>query len=77
MYKKAARKVRIEVLWGKVQMIKNELQYIMPNEKLVNEALRIALGEINATSSIEKFLEKLGSSMHCDRIYIFEGKCTS
>ena len=77
MYKKVARKVRIEVLWGKVQMIKNELQYIMSNEKLVNEALRIALGEINATSSIEKFLKKLGTSMHCDRIYIFGGKCTS
>ena len=55
-------------------MIKKELQYMVSNEKLVNEALRAALGEINATSSIEKFLEKLGTSMHCDRIYIFEGK---
>ena len=46
----------------------------MSNEKLVNEALHVALGEVNATSSIQKFLEKLGTSMHCDRIYIFEGK---
>ena len=46
----------------------------MSNEKLVNEALQAALGEVNATSSIQKFLEKLGTSMHCDRIYIFEGK---
>ena len=49
----------------------------MSNEKLVNEALQAALGEVNATSSIQKFLEKLGTSMHCDRIYIFGGKCTS
>ena len=55
-------------------MIKSELQYLMSNEKLVNEALHVALGEINATTSIEKFLEKLGTSMLCDRIYIFEGK---
>ena len=47
---------------------------MMSNEKLVNEALHFALGEVNATASIKKFLEKLGTSMHCDRIYIFEGK---
>ena len=47
---------------------------MISNEKLVNEALHVALGEVNATTSIEKFLEKLGSSLQCDRIYIFEGK---
>ena len=51
-----------------------QLQHMVSNEKLVNEALQIALGEVNATTSIEKFLEKLGTSLHCDRIYIFEGK---
>ena len=43
----------------------------MSNEKLVNEALQAALGEVNATSSIQKFLEKLGTSMHCDSSLFF------
>ena len=53
--------------------MKREIKCIMTNEKLVNEALQVALGEMNATASINRFLEKLGKSIHCDRIYIFEG----
>ena len=53
--------------------MKKELQYIMSNEKLVNEALQAALGEMNVSSSINVFLEHLGRSIQCDRIYIFEG----
>ena len=53
--------------------MKREIQNIMANEKLVNEALKIALGEINATEAIKKFLENLGLSVEGDRVYIFEG----
>ena len=53
--------------------MKKEIQYIMSNEKLVNEALQIALGEMNASASINIFLEHLGKSLQCDRIYVFEG----
>ena len=53
--------------------MKREIQNIMANEKLVNEALKIALGEINATEAIKKFLENLGPSVEGDRVYIFEG----
>ena len=54
-------------------MIKKEIQYIMSNEKVVNKALQVSLGEMNATIGINRFLESLGLSIHCDRIYIFEG----
>lgn len=53
--------------------MKKELRAVISNEKLVNEALQLALGEMNATASINVFLEKLGMSIQCDRIYIFEG----
>ena len=33
--------------------MKKQLQHLMSNEKLVNEALQAALGEVNATSSIQ------------------------
>ena len=38
--------------------MKKQLEYIISNEKLVNEALHVALGELNATTDIEKFLER-------------------
>ena len=54
--------------------MKQELKYIMTNEKLVNEALQVALGEMNASVAIDLFLAHLGKSIQCDRIYIFEGR---
>lgn len=54
--------------------MKREIQYIMNNEKVVNEALQVALREMNASVSIDMFLEHLGRSIQCDRIYIFEGR---
>ena len=53
-------------------MIK-ELQYVLENERLVNDSLRVALEERDATIRIELLLEMLGKNIQCDRIYVFEG----
>lgn len=42
-------------------------------EKVINEGLRVALRERNATHAIEVFLEHLGRKSKSERIYIFEG----
>nr|MBQ8253239.1 sensor domain-containing diguanylate cyclase [Lachnospiraceae bacterium] len=42
--------------------------------KVVNESLRLALRERDATRAIELFLEHMGERSHSERIYIFEGK---
>lgn len=42
--------------------------------KVINESLRLALRERNATRAIELFLENLGQKSQCERIYIFEGE---
>lgn len=51
---------------------KREVQYILKNEKLVNDALSVALEEKNATMRIKVFIEMIGKNIHCDRIYILE-----
>ena len=42
--------------------------------KVVNESLRLALRERDATRAIELFLEHMGDRSHSERIYIFEGE---
>lgn len=42
--------------------------------KVVNESLRLALRERDATHAIELFLEHMGERSHSERIYIFEGE---
>lgn len=42
--------------------------------KAVNESLRLALRERDATRAIELFLEHMGEKSNSERIYIFEGK---
>ena len=42
--------------------------------KVVNESLRLALRERDATRAIELFLEHMGEKSHSERIYIFEGE---
>lgn len=42
--------------------------------KVVNESLRLALRERDATRAIELFLEHMGERSHSERIYIFEGE---
>lgn len=42
--------------------------------KAVNESLRLALRERDATRSIELFLAHMGEKSHSERIYIFEGE---
>ena len=54
-------------------MIK-ELQYVLENERMVNNSLRVALEERDATIRIELLLERLGKNIQCDRIYVLEGK---
>lgn len=42
--------------------------------KAVNESLRLALRERDATRAVELFLEHMGERSHSERIYIFEGE---
>ncbi len=42
-------------------------------ERVINEGLRVALRERNATHALELFLEHLGRKSNSERIYIFEG----
>lgn len=42
--------------------------------KVVNESLRLALRERDATRAIELFMEHMGKKSRSERIYIFEGK---
>ncbi|MBE5882575.1 MAG: GGDEF domain-containing protein [Lachnospiraceae bacterium] len=42
--------------------------------KVINEGLRVALRERDATHAIELFLAHMGEKSHCERIYIFEGE---
>lgn len=41
--------------------------------KVINESLRLALRERDATRAIELFLGHMGEKSKCERIYIFEG----
>ncbi len=42
--------------------------------KVINESLRLALRERDATRAIELFLAHMGEKSKCERIYIFEGQ---
>ena len=53
--------------------MKSEFNVIRFTEKMVNEGLRKALRERDATDSIEVFIEHLGKQSTSERIYIFEG----
>lgn len=53
--------------------MKKEFELMMRTEKVINEGLRIALRERDATRAIELFMEHLGKESGSERIYIFEG----
>ncbi len=53
--------------------MKKEFELMMRTEKVINEGLRIALRERDATRAIELFMEYLGKQSGSERIYIFEG----
>lgn len=42
--------------------------------KVINDSLRLALRERDATRAIELFLEQMGENSRCERIYIVEGE---
>lgn len=44
------------------------------DEKVINEGLRVALREKDATKALETFLAHIGKRSHSERIYIFEGE---
>lgn len=44
------------------------------NEKIINEGLRVALREKDATQALNLFLEHMGREAGSERIYIFEGE---
>lgn len=51
------------------------IELMAVTEKVINEALRIALRERNAAYALELFLSHVGENSGCERIYVFEG-CT-
>lgn len=54
--------------------MKRTIELMATTEKIINEGLRIALRERDATQGLELFLEYVGEHSGCDRIYIFEGR---
>ena len=53
--------------------MKDKFDSIRFTEKMVNDGLRLALRERDATDSIAMFIEHLGKASGSERIYIFEG----
>ncbi|MBQ8821293.1 MAG: GGDEF domain-containing protein [Lachnospiraceae bacterium] len=54
--------------------MKKTIELMVFTEKIINDALRVALREQNATTALDLFLAHLGRESHSERIYIFEGK---
>lgn len=54
--------------------MKNTIEIMAFNEKIINEGLRVALRERDATRAIELFLEYICQKSNSERIYIFEGE---
>lgn len=54
--------------------MRETIELMASTEKVINDALREALREQNASTALEIFLEHLGRKSHSERIYIFEGK---
>lgn len=59
-------------MMNKVWEYQKTIQDYANNEKLVNEALRLALAEPTPDQSMEVLLEYLGNALHSERIFIFE-----
>ena len=53
--------------------MKRQLELMMITEKVVNEGLKLALRERDASRGIELFIRHLGEKSNSERIYIFEG----
>lgn len=53
--------------------MKKELELRTITEKVINEGLKLALRERDASHGLELFLEHLGKKSRSERIYIFEG----
>lgn len=53
--------------------MKKTIELMTVAEKVINEGLRVALREKNATYALELFLAHLGRKSKSERIYIFEG----
>lgn len=54
--------------------MRKTIDLMVNTEKVINDALRVALREQNATNALQFFLEHLGRQSHSERIYICEGK---
>lgn len=54
--------------------MKKTIELMSFTEKMINEGLRVALRERDATYALEIFLEHLGRNSKSERIYIFEGE---
>ena len=54
--------------------MKKTIEIMAFNEKIINDGLRVALRERDATRAIELFLEHICQQSNSERIYIFEGE---
>ncbi len=54
--------------------MKHTVELMANTERIINDGLRVALRERDAVRGLELFLEHIGRSSKCERIYIFEGK---
>lgn len=53
--------------------MKRTVEIMSVNEKIINDALRIALREKDATRAIDLFINHIGEKSNSERIYVFEG----
>lgn len=57
---------------NKVWEYQRTIQDYTNNEKMINEALRLALAEPTPDQSMDVLLEYLGNALHSERVFIFE-----
>ena len=68
------KKYRIELAFDMTLMTEqdNLLKEYRKNEAMLNQALKIALGEPTPVASLERLIQFLGSNLEAGRMYIFE-----
>ncbi|MGP1441374.1 MAG: sensor domain-containing diguanylate cyclase [Anaerovoracaceae bacterium] len=54
------------------QRQRNELETVTFNERIINEAMKLALQQDDSDKSIYAMMQYLGEQFECDRVYIFE-----
>ncbi|MBQ9990019.1 MAG: diguanylate cyclase [Lachnospiraceae bacterium] len=68
------KKYRVELAFDMTLMTEqdNLLKEYKKNEDMINQALKIAMGESTPVASLERLIQFLGSNLEAERMYIFE-----